>query len=318
MKFNYKDFYKNKLFIPITLLIIMIIFTIFLVCVKSNDLIILNNLGKSITKINLDEPLDNTAHSNEYIDTLQNKVDSLSIIDNTLQDMQISKKYYDISLTLKEGIKNNILFYNSLIDILNNPTSEDLYNQYKEALTLKDNIVNLYGTCKENNISISLVSDDSMLLDNIFFYINEIIKLNRDSDIKIAQINEFIVTLDSLLLEFNDLTENLFETISTIRNNNRNLNTVLTDIHNKMNKFETIKKKLYVLSIPENGNDIFVSFNETLGFYNNYINLLLKGVTEEINSNNSKNEYYTNAKLEYENMNKSLNSLQILLNNFKE
>ncbi len=108
MKFNYKDFYKNKLFIPITLLIIMIIFTIFLVCVKSNDLIILNNLGKSITKINLDEPLDNTAHSNEYIDTLQNKVDSLSIIDNTLQDMQISKKYYDISLTLKEGIKNNI------------------------------------------------------------------------------------------------------------------------------------------------------------------------------------------------------------------
>lgn len=318
LKFNYKDFYKNKIFIPVILLIIMIIFTIFFVCVKSNDLIILNNLGKSITKINLDEPLENMTSSSEYITILESKATSLTTLSDTLENKKISKKYEDIHKNLKEGIDMNIAFYNSLINILNNPTSDDLYNQYKEVTSLKDNIITIYKTCNDMNVSASLLSDDSKLVDNIFFYINEIIKLNRDSDIKTAQVNEFIVTLDSLLLEFNDLTENLFETLSTMRNNNRSLNTVITDIHSKMNKFETIKKKLYVLSIPENGNDVFVSFNETLGFYNNYINLLLKGVTEEINSNNSHNEHYTNAKLAYENMNKSLKNLQTLLNNFKE
>lgn len=318
MKFNYKDFYKNKIFILVILLIIMIIFTIFFVCVKSNDLIILNNLGKSITKINLDEPLENMTSSSEYITILESKATSLTTLSDTLENKKISKKYEDIHKNLKEGIDMNIAFYNSLINILNNPTSDDLYNQYKEVTSLKDNIITIYKTCNDMNVSASLLSDDSKLVDNIFFYINEIIKLNRDSDIKTAQVNEFIVTLDSLLLEFNDLTENLFETLSTMRNNNRSLNTVITDIHSKMNKFETIKKKLYVLSIPENGNDVFVSFNETLGFYNNYINLLLKGVTEEINSNNSHNEHYTNAKLAYENMNKSLKNLQTLLNNFKE
>lgn len=318
MNFNYKDFYKNKLFIPIILLILMIIFTIFVVCVKSNDLIILNNLGKSITEINLDEPSDDITKSSEYLNILENKLSSLKTLSNTLQNMKISKKYQDVYSILNEGIGSNITFYNSLINMLNNPTSEDLYNQYRESISLKDNIVSTYNTCKENNVSVSLISDDSSLLNNIFFYINEIIKLNRDSDIKTAQINEFIVTLDSLLLEFNDLTENLLETISTMRNNNRNLSTVVTDIHSKMNKFETLKKKLYVLSVPENGNDVFISFNETLNFYNNYINLLLKGVTEEINSNTSDNKYYTNAKLEYENMNKSLKNLQTLLNNFKE
>ncbi len=318
MKFNYKDFCKNKILIPIIVFITIIIFTIFVLSVKSNDLIILNNLGKSITKINLDEPIgENISQSNQYIAILKNKMESLNVVADELESKNISNKYNGISLTLKEGLKNNILFYDSLIDALNNPSLDDLHDKYKESISLRDNIINLYDTCSENNISVSLISDDSTLLSNIFFYINEIIKLNRDSDIKTIQANEFIVTLDSLLLEFNELTENLFNTISTIRNSNRNLNTVLTDIHNKMNKFETLKKKLYILSIPENGTSLFVSFNETLGFYNTYINLLLKGVTEEINSNNFENEYYKNALLEYENMNNSLDDLQILLKNFK-
>ena len=319
MKFNYKDFYKNKIFIPIILLIItIIIFTIFVLSVKSNDLIILNNLGKSITKINLEEPIEeNISQSNEYITILKNKRENLNAIVTELASKNISSKYKDISLTLKEGLENNILFYDYLIDALSNPTSDDLHDKYKESISLKDNTVNLYKTCSENNISVALTSDNSTLLNNVFFYINEIIKLNRDSDIKTAQINEFIVTLDSLLLEFGELTENLFNTISTIRNSNRSLNTILTDIHNKMSKFETLKKKLYILSIPENGTNVFVSFNETLGFYNTYINLLLKGVTEEISSNNSENEYYKNALLEYENMNNSLDNLQILLNDFR-
>ncbi|MDO4534673.1 MAG: hypothetical protein Q4B63_02535 [Clostridium perfringens] len=318
MKFNYKDFYKNKIFIPIILLITIIIFTIFVLSVKSNDLIILNNLGKSITKINLNEPVEeNISQSNEYVTILKNKREDLNIIADDLASKNISNKYNDISLTLKEGLMNNILFYDSLIDALSNPTSDDLHDKYKESILLKDNIINLYEICSENNISVALISDDSTLLNNIFFYINEIIKLNRDSDIKTAQANEFIVALDSLLLEFNGLTEDLFNTILTIRKSNRSLNTVLTDIHSKMNKFETLKKKLYILSIPENGTTVFVAFNETLGFYNSYINLLLKGITEEINSNNSENEYYKNALLEYENMNNSLDDLQILLDNFK-
>ena len=319
MNFNYKDFYKNKFFVPIILIITMIIFTIIVLSVKSNDLIILNNLGKSITKINLNESLEgNNSQSNEYISILENKTEQLNIIADTLEGTKVSKKYSGVFSTLKEGVEDNIIFYELLIDILNNPTSDDLYEKYSEATELKYNIINLYATCNENNLSVSLVSDEGTLLNNIFFYINEIIKLNRDSDIKKAQTNEFIVTLDSLLLEFNDLNENLFETISTIRNSNRNLNTVLTDIHNKMNKFEILKKKLYVLSIPENSNNIFVAFTETLASYNTYINSLLKGVTTEINSKDSENDYYKNALLQYEDMNNSLKILQNLLNDFKQ
>lgn len=318
MKFNYKDFYKNKFFISTMILILLLIFIIVITCVKSNDLITLNNLGKSITSINLDEPLEDTTNSNEYVNILEDKIDNLTTLSNTLKDIQTSKKYKDIHETLKKGLNMNITFYTSLIDILDDPTTDDLYNKYKETTSLKNDIINIYETCNKNNISVSLISNDSKLLNNIFSYINEIIKLNRDSDIKTTQMNEFIVTLDSLLLEFDDLTENLFETISTIRNNNRSLNTIITDIHNKMNNFETIKKKFYILSIPEDSNDIFISFNEVLNHYSNYINLLLKGVTEENKNNNSNNEYYINAKSEYENMNNSLRNLQTLLNDLKK
>ena len=70
MKFNYKDFYKNKFFISTMILILLLIFIIVITCVKSNDLITLNNLGKSITSINLDEPLEDTTNSNEYLNIL--------------------------------------------------------------------------------------------------------------------------------------------------------------------------------------------------------------------------------------------------------
>lgn len=317
MNFNYKNFYKDKIFISIILSIIIMFFTIFIVYIKSNDLIILNNLGKSVTKINLEEPIEDITQSTQYINVLENKVKSLNTINETLEKKKFSKKYYDISLTLKEGLENNITFYNSLIDILNNPTSDDLYDKYKNCLTLKDSVIDSYNTCEKHNIQIALTSNDNTFLNNICFYINEIIKLNRDSDIKISQINEFTVTLDKLLLEFKDLTENLLNTISIMRNNNRNLNTVLSDIHDKMNKFENIKKELYILSIPENGADAFAAFNETLGFYNSYINSLLKGVTEEINTNTSENQYYENALSQYKNMIESLENLQFILNNLK-
>lgn len=317
MKFNYKDFYKNKLLIPIILLIIIVIFTIFIIYVKSNDLIILNNLGKSVTKINLEEPTEDITNSKEYIAILEEKIKDLNEISETLKKEKFSKKYYDTSLILKEGLNNNIILYNSLIDILNDPTSDNLYEKYKSCISLKDSIINTYKTCEEHNVQVSLISDNNTFLNNISFYINEIIKLNRDSDIKTSQINDFIVTLDKLLLEFNNLTENLLNTISIMRNNDRSLNTVISDIHNKMNKFENIKKKLYILSIPEKGNDAFVAFNETLSFYNSYINSLLKGVTEEINGNSSENQYYENALSQYQNMIKSLENLQFILNNLK-
>ena len=101
------------------ILILLLIFIIVITCVKSNDLITLNNLGKSITSINLDEPLEDTTNSNEYVNILEDKIDNLTTLSNTLKDIQTSKKYKDIHETLKKGLNMNITFYTSLIDILN-------------------------------------------------------------------------------------------------------------------------------------------------------------------------------------------------------
>jgi len=142
LKFNYKDFYKNKFFISTMILILLLIFIIVITCVKSNDLITLNNLGKSITSINLDEPLEDTTNSNEYVNILEDKIDNLTTLSNTLKDIQTSKKYKDIHETLKKGLNMNITFYTSLIDILNDPTTDDLYNKYKE---ISERVNDLYS-----------------------------------------------------------------------------------------------------------------------------------------------------------------------------
>lgn len=84
------------------ILILLLIFIIVITCVKSNDLITLNNLGKSITSINLDEPLEDTTNSNEYVNILEDKIDNLTTLSNTLKDIQTSKKYKDIHETLKK------------------------------------------------------------------------------------------------------------------------------------------------------------------------------------------------------------------------
>ncbi|MGL5244799.1 MAG: hypothetical protein ACRC7R_06430, partial [Sarcina sp.] len=153
-------------------------------------------------------------------------------------------------------------------------------------------------------------------LNKILYYINQLIKVGRDSDISTSQKNDFIVSIDKIYRGFLPLTEDLFKTIELIKKDNRDINILISDIHNKILELHNIENEFFSLSKPSNGISIFNSLESCLKLYENYINILLKGIIED-SSNNESKSFYDEAKSIYNEVLKALNDFESELDNYK-
>lgn len=300
MNFDIKKIYTH----PIVGVLIIIAFTIILLSIPiSNTHKDLNNLisiGNTISKINSDDNLnDSEITSNVYINSLEKKISDLESINITLKDINLNNKNINILDNMKSGLNYNILLYKKLVDMLQTPSAKNLYNSYSESLVLMQECEETYLSCQKDNIPLYLKSNDNNYLNNILFYLNQIIKLDRDSDIKISQRNDLVVSIDRLHRDFIPLMEDLLTLVDTIKNDNRNINILLPDVQEKINKFEILKNQLYLIPIPENSNKVFYSLEDIFYCYESYINSFSNALLNDINSNNDNTDFYELARNEY-------------------
>lgn len=311
MKFKYKKYIDNSLIYIIFGVIILLFVLSFSFIRSNNEKSLIEDLGRSISEINLTNELEKENITSEnYIKSIENKLSKISIIENDLKSLSVSPKRKDLLNSLSNGLDKNKELYNGILNILNNPDSSKISSEYEVILKLKEECENYYYICRANLVPIYLYKENNSYLKDIFYYINELIKSNRDKKFMQNRKNDFIVAMKSILLKLSSMDEKLFETAKLIKNSNRDLKVLINDIDNKNESLQELKNDLYSLPIPEKANDSFIALEKSLKAYGTYINYFRKGLIDEIDGKNNADEYYDKSEKLFNEFLSSLNAVE--------
>lgn len=246
-----------------------------------------NNIGgTSLLNDSLIESVDLLKNISEEIDADENNIFSE---DKELQSL------------LSNSIASNIYLYDNLNYLILN--SKELNSNYdlNKFLALRDNCINDYSNLKKQyNLNLSFINKLDSYSGEYYNYLNELIKNNRDAAFKEKQVRKFLIKLESLNKEMNYLNEDLMPAIDKTREDNRDLSVILNDLSNKEEKVVTIKNELYLISIPEGYDEVYVILGEYFNLYEIYLASMKNAVIYENTCSNF--ESYSNEIIKkYEN-----------------
>ena len=124
--------------------------------------------------------------------------------------------------------------------------------------------------------------------------------------------------MKSLLLKLSSMDEKLFETANLIKESNRDLKVLVTDIENKLSSLQELKNNLYSLPIPEQANDSFLALENALKSYDKYINYFYKGLLDEIENKKTPEDYYDKSSTLFDEFIYSLEAAEKSLDNYNK
>ena len=280
---------KKNTFIFYTTLISLIIvsitsFFIYYNLNKNSSFRNLKSISLNINKINDDLSSlvkDYTIDTNKTKKYLNESIQSLNTMSNSLSTLDIDSKNIPIKTKLTLSIDSTINLYDKCLSILSDPENIIDSSIVTSVSDLKNECSSTYSSLKENNIDISFNKDTDLFFENFIYYINTILKINGDLNFKNTQSREFIYKLQSLSRTLDVLNEDLFIAIDKIREDNRDLNVIIDDIYSKEKTYDDIKISIYSLSIPEGNSDIYDSLLEYSNAYKIYLNSIKESVILE-------------------------------------
>lgn len=317
MEFKYKK-YIDKSLIYIIFAIVIIIFILgFLFMRSHNEKSLIEDIGISISEINLTNDLEvENITSENYIKSIENKLSGISNIESQLKSLSVSPKRKDLLASLSSGLNKNKALFDGILNIVKNPDSSNILSQYELVLSLKDECENYYYICRANLIPVYLYKENTSYLQDIFYYINELIKTNIDKGFIQSQKNDFTVAMKSILLKLSSMDEKLFETAKLIKDSNRDLKVLVNDIDTKTSSLQELKNSLYSLPIPEQANDSFISLEKALKSYKLYIEYFRQGLLDELDGKKTEKDYYKKSEELFNEFLSSLNSAEQSLNTY--
>ena len=309
MDFKYKKYIDNSLIYIIFAVLILIFIIGFLFFRSHNEKSKLEDLGRTISEINLTYDFsEDSITSEDYVSSIENKLEKLQETNSALKSLKVSQKHQNLSSPLKDGLDKNIELFNKLLSILKTPDALNIPDEYAIASKLKKECENYYSICRSNLIPVYLYKEGNNYLQDIFYYINELIKTNRDKGFVQSQKNDFVVSMKSLLLKPANL----------IKESNRDLKVLVTDIENKLSSLQELKNNLYSLPIPEQANDSFLALENALKSYDKYINYFYKGLLNEIENKKTPEDYYDKSSILFDEFIYSLESAEKSLDNYNK
>lgn len=317
MEFKFKN-YLDKSLIYIIFAVILLIFVLgFSFFRAHNEKSLIEDFGRSISEINLTNDLDSASITSEnYIKSVEDKLSKLTDIDSNLKSLSVSPKHQNLLTPLQDGLSKNIELYTQILSILNKPDSSKISEEYEITLKLKEECENNFYICRANLVPVYLYKNTSTYLQDIFYYINELIKTNRDKGFIQSQKNDFVVSMKSILLKLSSMDEKLFETAKLIRDSKRDLKVLVNDINTKNNSLQELKNDLYSLPIPEQANDCFIALESCLKSYGIYINYFLENLIEEIDGKTNPTDYYEKSEELFDKFIKSIKDAENTLNKY--
>ncbi|MBX7408820.1 hypothetical protein [Clostridium chauvoei] len=243
------------------------------------------SIAKSIDKINLsleDCVDDFTIDTKKSISTLTESSESLKELANKISEIEIkSDKDKEIKSQLSDELSNTITLYDFCLHIINDPENIKSGDELEEFNTYKEACLTSYNALSKNNININFSDKTLLFFDNTNSYVNAIIKVNRDSDIKNSQKRDFILALDSFIPTLDKLSQDLMPAIKKVREDNRDMKVILDDLIEKEKLLDDLKNNVHTLSIPDGCMEFYNSLQEFLKIYDVYIKSMKEAVSFE-------------------------------------
>lgn len=285
----------------------------------SNYALIANNLNSINSSLN-----------NCTADTSLNIQAASSLLKNALADLDNCKtSLASLSSNDNNQISSNLLkalddTYNLYTYCLNYISTYEDYSL--DELTanldaLKNNCIASYSKLSDEGISLNY---SSSLQNFLYAFISHYSKLNQskiESELKHSQNTEFITKLSAISNNFLELLEDLKPAVDRVREENRSFDAIINDLNDKENYFNSLKKDLNSVSIPEGYLNYYNSLNDIFCLYSSYLNSIRTAIIYERSSSDYKknktviDKNYDNAYKKYNNVLESTQQFLSLLEN---
>ncbi|WP_040212976.1 hypothetical protein [Clostridium polynesiense] len=261
---------------------------------------------------------DKTINVEKSLNLLPEILQDLSTIKDNLEKEEPSDKLREFHSNLYAGLSNNIRLYEQLKLSLENPNAKDIGKSFEALQEYRLQCVTSYEAAKYKRLSVELPKGTLEFIDNAFEYINEIIKLNRDSDIIASQKNEFIFSMDKLAASFNNINSDYTSALKRVREGEKNFDGIVNSIDKDIEGLVSITEGFNVISIPNNALEAYNSFKQCLSSYNKYIQEFRKAVTEESLKSKEKSLTENDLDILYENCTESHEELKAAFESFQK
>ncbi|MGL5614887.1 MAG: hypothetical protein ACRDD2_01445 [Sarcina sp.] len=279
-----KSFFSNQFSITFIILILLLLILIIRQNIVSSDFKELINFSNEIKELNSYDIKNNKLSTEDFTKTLNNSIPNLKTVETNLNKLEVSDKYTNHKRVLLTALEKNIFIQEELKSLLENPSKENLSVKTKAIISEKNQLVSLYKQCSELSLSASINDEDNSIIYLSLNYINELLKLNRDSDILNNQLATYLTEVENLFNEFSAINEDIFPIIDLMKSEGRSLTPLLDDINKKIEIFKNLEDKLYSLSVPIECMDSFNSLKEVFVKYNLFINNSRNYLLKELNS----------------------------------
>ena len=192
------------------------------------------SLGNAVNELTID-----TKKTKSYLEKGVKDLNTLSIYISNIND--VDSNIISLKNKLNTSVNSTLNLYDKCLYILNNPKEINTNSDIDIINNLKSECTNSYLNLNDYNINIEFSTKTNTFFENFIYYLNTIIKINRDSEFKNTQQREFIYKLESLSSKFDFLNEDLFIAIDKIREENRDLKVIIDDLYLKEETFDDIK-----------------------------------------------------------------------------
>lgn len=304
-KESVKKFMSNPFTISFALVLIILVYVIFNILTKPNSFDKVIDYSKQINSINNEVISNKDLSSNYFVDLCNNNISKLNKIDKAIKDEEFTKEFAKHKNILLSSIEKNIELYNNISNFLNNIDADTILDNNNKIVKSKDELNKLILDARELKIPLSIDDNKNSTLNSSYTYINELIKLNRNKNLETSQAIDFKTNIDLIYIKFTPLNEDLFSIIDIVKDDGRDLSSVLNSINTKIEVFNDLNIELNSLAIPTGYSDIFKALQATFAEYNIYIATIRDYVLSEI-SGSPNPEILENAHKAYDKTNENL------------
>lgn len=272
----------------------------------------------------------NSSLNNCIADTSLNTDAASSLLKNGLADLDNCKTSLaslssngnsQISSDLLQALDDTYDLYTYCLNYISTYEDSSLDELAANLDALKSNCIASYSKLSDEGISLNY---SSSLENFLYAFVSHYSKLNQskiESELKNAQNAEFITKLSAISNNFFGLLEDLKPAVDRIREENRSYDTLLDDLNDKENSFNSLKKDLNSVSIPEGYLNYYNNLNDIFSLYSSYLNSIRTAIIYERSSSGYEenktviDKNYDNAYEKYNNILENIQQFLSLLEN---
>ena len=320
IKFN-NEITKYTLITIIILSLLIVGTFIFKFFSSSKEELYLYDLMDSILDINnqcksfVDNSNINVEKALETIPKMREKLYSIAINDINTEYASLPSHSSDYQ-NLSKGISENLLLLDQVQAMLNNPYGNDLELAADSLKIYRDTSESYYNLIPYNKSTFSLGISMHNFINETIDYCLSSNNSKKIDELKKAESEQFISTLNELTTSLNNIMENYYDKVMDCRSSKMTYQLLISKIDTNISKVEAIKNVLSQISIPNNFIDIYNSFSEVINLYNKYIyDVKYAVVTESVRRDTSDitSDYMDSL---YESSTKTLENVEKKYKNF--